>query len=152
MGIKKCHSFYKIHHSPISGIEVVSCQARIKEKDLCISSVYIPPNTNVSRHILMDIISVLPAPRLVLGDFNSHGTGWGGSYDDNRSKIIYDLCDDFNMTILNTGEVTRISGPQSQESRLDLALASNLLSLDCTWKVIQDPYGSAYSDYDYDWT
>ena len=142
LGIKKSHSFYRIHHSSISGIEVVSCQARIKEKDLCIASVYIPPKLSVSRHQLVDIVSILPEPRLVLGDFNSHGTGWGSSYDDNRSKFIYDLCDDFNMTILNTGEVTRISGPQSQESRLDLALVSNLLSLDCTWKVIQDPYGS----------
>ena len=39
LGIKKCHSFYKIHQSPISGIEVVSCQARIKGKDLCLASV-----------------------------------------------------------------------------------------------------------------
>ena len=142
VGIKKCHTFYRIHHTPVTGIEIVSCQAKIKGTDLSISSVYIPPNTKVSRHQLEDITSCLPEPRLILGDFNSHGTGWGSSYDDNRSKMIYDLCDNFSMTILNTGEVTRISGPHTQESRLDLSLASSMLSLDCTWKVIQDPYGS----------
>ena len=142
LGIKKCHSFYRILHTPSTGIEVVSCHARIKEKDLCLASVYIPPNIKVNRHQLVDTSAILPEPRLILGDFNSHGTGWGSTYDDNRSKIIYDLCDDFNMTILNTGEVTRISSSGTQESSLDLSLVSNQLSLDCTWKVIQDPHGS----------
>ena len=47
-----------------------------------------------------------------------------------------------SMTILNTGEVTRISSSGTQESSLDLSLVSNQSSLDCTWKVIKDPYGS----------
>jgi len=142
LGIKKSHSFYRISLPSFLGVEVAACQARIKGKDLCIASVYIPHRDKVRRHHLTDITEVLPEPRLIVGDFNSHGTGWGEPYDDNLSTVIYDLCDDFNLTILNTGEPTRIPKPPARPSALDLALCSRSLALDCTWKTIQDPEGS----------
>ena len=93
-------------------------------------------------HRLTSVAEVMPEPRLIVGDFNSHGIGWGGNLDDQRSKVIYDLCDDFKMTILTTGEATRIAAPPGRESCLDISLCSASLSLDCEWKTIQDPHGS----------
>lgn len=141
LGIKKCYSFYRIPIPVLPGIEIVACQINVKCKDLCIASVYIPPNRSINRRQLWSAISFLSSPVLILGDLNSHGIGWGESYDDNRAGIIYDLCDDFNLTVLNTGEVTRIA-KRGRHSRLDLSLCSGSLSLDCTWKVIEDPHGS----------
>ena len=46
------------------------------------------------------------------------------------------------MTLLNTGEATRVPNPPARESVLDLSLCSTSLSLDCRWKVINDPHGS----------
>lgn len=142
LGVRECHSFFRIDLPSLTGIEIVAIEAQINGKSLCIASVYIPPGARVSRHQLNNILELLPEPRLVLGDFNSHGTGWGESYDDNRSTLIYDLCDDFSMTILNTGEITRIAQPPYRDSRLDLSICTSTLSLDCTWEVIQDPHGS----------
>ncbi|XP_055628714.1 uncharacterized protein LOC129770104 [Toxorhynchites rutilus septentrionalis] len=142
LGIKKCHSFYRVTLPSMTGIEVVACQTQINGKDLCIASIYIPPRTMVGRHQFFDIIEALPEPRLILGDLNSHGTAWGSLYDDNRATLIYDLCDNFKLTVLNTGEATRIANPPARASMLDISLCSSSLSLDCTWKVIQDPHGS----------
>ena len=43
LGMKKCCSFYRINLPPMPCIEAVACQIRIKGKDLCIASIYVPP-------------------------------------------------------------------------------------------------------------
>ena len=145
LGIRKHHSFYRISLPSITGVEVVACQIIIRGRELSIASVYIPPNVGMAalQH-LSSVAEVMPEPRLIFGDFNSHGIGWGGHHDDHRSKVIYDLCDDFYLTILNTGEATRIATPPGRESHLDISLCSSSLSLDCEWKTIQDPHGSEH--------
>lgn len=142
LGINKLHSFYRIDLPSMTGPEVVACQVTIRGKSFSIASIYLPPNTAISRRDLSTICLAMPEPRLILGDFNSHGTAWGSPYNDNRSALILDLMDYFNLTILNTGEVTRVAPPPNPGSKLDLSICSNSLSLDCTWKVIQDPHGS----------
>ena len=143
LGIRKCHSFYRVTIPTITGVEVVACQIMIRGREISIASVYIPPNVELAAlHQLSSVAEVMPEPRLIVGDFNAHGTGWGGDHDDHRSKLIYDLCDVFNMSILNTGEATRIPAPPGRESHLDISLCSASLSLDCEWKTIQDPHGS----------
>ena len=91
IGIKKRYSFYRINLPPMPGIEAVACQIRIKGKDLCIASIYVPPRAPLKQRQLYDIAELLPDPRLIVGDFNSHGTGWGSIFDDNRSNLIYNL-------------------------------------------------------------
>ena len=143
LGIQKSHSFYRINLPSITGVEVVACQIMIRGRELCIASVYIPPNVGVaSLQQLASVTELMPEPRLIVGDFNSQGIAWGGHLDDQRSKVIYDLCDDFNLTIVNTGEATRIAAPSGRESHLDISLCSASLSLDCEWETIQDPHGS----------
>lgn len=142
LGIGKSHSFYRINLPPLNGIEAVACEVNVKGKSLCIVSMYMPPRIVINNKQLSDLCSALPGPLLLLGDFNSHGTAWGAQSDDTRSKLIIDMCDSFDMTILNTGEITRIAKPPSLGSAIDLSLCSNSLSLDCSWKVIQDPQGS----------
>ena len=143
LGIRKCHSFYRVSLPSITGVEVVACQVMIRGREVSIASVYIPPNVGVATlQQLSSVTEVMPEPRMIVGDFNSHGIAWGGGLDDQRSKVIYDLCDDYNLTILNTGEATRIAAPPRRESYLDISLCSASLSLDCEWKTIQDPHGS----------
>ena len=81
------------------GIEAAACQIRIKGKDLCVASIYVPPKGPLGKRQLYDIAKLLPEPQLIVGDYNSHGTGWGSIFDDNRSNLIYNLCDNFNLTI-----------------------------------------------------
>lgn len=142
LGIRHGLTFQRLNIPSQPGIEVVAIQVQIKNKCFSIASVYIPPKASVNRQQLKNIVEMMPEPRLILGDFNSHGTGWGELYDDNRANLIYDLCDEFNLTIKNSGEITRIARPPARESRLDLSICSRTLSIDCTWNVIQDPHGS----------
>ena len=142
LGIKKCYSFFRIDLPSVSKIEVVAIQTNMNGKDLCLASIYIPPSVRIEQRHLTDISELLPAPFLILGDFNSHCSLWGSQYDDNRSSSICNLIDDFNMTLLNTGEATRVPSPPARESVFDLSLSSTSLALDCQWKVINDPHGS----------
>lgn len=64
----------------------------------------IHPSEN-SRFPKSFIDSVIPEPRLILEDFNDDDDDLRELYDDNRSSVIYDLCDNFNVTIINTGEI-----------------------------------------------
>ena len=142
LGIKKCYSFFRIDLPSIPNIEVVAIQTKLKGKDLCVASIYIPPSARIEQRQLSAIAELLPAPFLILGDFNSHCTQWGSLYDDNRSSVICTFIDDFDLTFLNTGEATRVPNPPARKSVLDLSLCSTSLALDCEWKVINDPHGS----------
>lgn len=142
IGIRKPHSFYRVQLPNLGSIEAVACQARIRGEDICIVSVYIPSDASVTRQNLHTLVECLQAPRLILGDFNSHSQEWGCQRDDTRSRLILDLCDDYDMLILNSGEMTRLSSPSTEPSAIDLSLCSNSMALNCEWNVIQDPYES----------
>lgn len=142
LGIKRGVNFHKIELPVYPGIEIIAIEATINGKTFSIASIYLPPAVRVGYHHIKNILETLPEPRVILGDFNSHGTGWGEPIDDNRSTIIYDVCDEFRMTILNTGKITRIPKPPNRGSRLDLSLCSRSSALDCSWDVLEDPHRS----------
>ncbi|GFO27935.1 RNA-directed DNA polymerase from mobile element jockey [Plakobranchus ocellatus] len=47
------------------------------EKTLTICSLYLPPNSPVSKLSLAELFEQPPKPFLVLGDFNAHSPAWG---------------------------------------------------------------------------
>ena len=74
LGIRKCHSFYRISLPSIIDVEVVACQVTIRGKELSIASVYIPPNVAMATlQRLSSVAEVMPEQRLIVGDFNPHG-------------------------------------------------------------------------------
>ena len=74
----------------------------------------------------------------VLGDFNAHGTAWGEEEDDSRSQLLYEVFEEFQLNVLNTGEITRVAAPSTRSSRIDLSLCSASLSLNCSWLTLPD--------------
>ena len=69
---------------------------------------------------LETVVTVLPKPFFILGDFNAHGSDWGCTHDDNQAPIIRDICDAHCLTILNSGEATRVSSPMARPIAIDL--------------------------------
>ena len=48
----------------------------------------------------------LPAPFVLIGDFNAHSRLWGDMWQDSRGQMVEKLLNDYNLCLLNTGEPT----------------------------------------------
>ncbi|GFO36939.1 Pol-like protein [Plakobranchus ocellatus] len=60
------------------GLHAAAATISLK-KTLTVYSLYLPPNSPVSKLSLAELFEQLPKPFLVLGDFNAHTPAWGGT-------------------------------------------------------------------------
>lgn len=84
----------------------------------------------------------IPAPIILLGDFNAHSDLWGSEQLDERGKAIEEFISDNDLIILNTGAHTRIDLHDGKTSAIDLSIASESLARRLTWEVVSDTHGS----------
>lgn len=68
-------------------LEAVAAQVYVN-KLITVVSLYLPPSDNVSLQELNDLVEQLPAPFVIMGDFNAHHCLWGGDKIDSRGKQI----------------------------------------------------------------
>lgn len=90
---------------------------------LTICSIYIPPTDMLRLEELTSLISSLPSPILLLGDFNAHSPSWGGHYINQHGKIIEECIDILNLTILNT-KPTHLNAAHHTWTTIDLVISS----------------------------
>ena len=76
------------------------------KKTLTVCNVYIPPSLNVNFLDLKHLIEQLPAPFVLVGDFNAHSPLLGDVRQDSRGQMVEKLLNDYNLCYLNTGEPT----------------------------------------------
>ena len=81
---------------------------------------------------------------IITGDFNAHNPLWKSKFLDGRGKCIEDLLDEYNFTLINTGEPT-YHRSDGFSSVLDLTFVSNGLAHKSSWKVLSDTLGSDHS-------
>lgn len=141
IGVRRGIEFHSLPVPNAGSIEVVACSIKMRDFTCSILSVYIPPNCPFSAEPLRQILNSVPEPCMILGDFNAHGMAWGSCRDDGRSKIIMEILDDFRFSILNDGSYTRINHINNP-SCLDLSLCTSSIALNCSWKTVNDPFGS----------
>jgi hypothetical protein len=112
--------------------------------DLCFTlcSVYLPPAIPVSLAYLTNLISQLPPPFILLGDFNARNILWGAVLTDKRGRSVYDVCAGFDLILLNTGAHTHLYLGSGTLSTLDLAFCSPGLAVQLDWSVLPDLHGS----------
>lgn len=110
-------------------------------KNICFVSVYIPRPSSIIFTEIDSIISTLPRPYIILGDFNSQHQSWGSSSNHYGSAII-DLLDSHNICILNTGNPTRRTSPNEGLSAPDLSLCSPGLASKLIWDTLPSTHGS----------
>lgn len=87
---------------------------------ISICCLYLPPNFAVTKQDIQAIIDQLPTPFLIVGDLNSHNPLWGGSYSNNKGKIIQEILEENDLSIFNTKEHTHLSASHNSWSTIDL--------------------------------
>ena len=70
--------------------------------------------------MLEALIQQLPAPLVLVEDFNRHNRMWGSNDNDARGKMIERVICNNNLNVLNNGAPTRIK--DNAESAIDLTI------------------------------
>ncbi|GFO04556.1 RNA-directed DNA polymerase from mobile element jockey [Plakobranchus ocellatus] len=112
------------------------------EKTLTVCSLYLPPNSQVSKLSLTELFEQLPKPFLVLGDFKAHSPAWGDSRRDGRGRMLEEFTAEKDLIFLNSGEQTFVHLAYHSTSAIDLAVASPSIAAECSWAAHSDLCGS----------
>ncbi|GFN89045.1 RNA-directed DNA polymerase from mobile element jockey [Plakobranchus ocellatus] len=112
------------------------------EKTLTVCSLYLPPNSSVSKLSLAELFEHLPKPFLVLGDFNAHSPAWGDSRWDGQGRMLEVFTAENDLIILNSGEQTFVHSAYHSTSAIDLAVASPSIAAECSWAAHSDLCGN----------
>lgn len=97
-------------------------------KKVTICNIYIPPNMDLKQDDIRELIRQLPAPYVLLGDFNAHNPLWGSQNYNSKGKIIEDILDSTNLILLNSGNPTHFNSNAGTFSNIDLAMADARIS------------------------
>ena len=111
-------------------------------KTITICSLYLPPSENFSVLALSQLVSQLPTPFIICGDFNGHSITWGCDSNNTRGNKIDDFIADNDLCLLNDGSFTYLHPGSGTYTAIDLSLCSPNLLLDMNIKVDDDSYGS----------
>jgi len=124
-----------------STLQAVACRISIPDPvSLC--SVYLPPNSTWSCTDLLSLVSQLPSPVLLMGDFNSHSTLWGCRSTNQKGLEIESFLMQGNLCLLNNTLPTYIHPATGSLSSLDLTFCDPSLYLNYTWSVHDELCGS----------
>ncbi|GFX46007.1 putative RNA-directed DNA polymerase from transposon X-element [Trichonephila clavipes] len=104
--------------------------------------VYLPPNDVVPQVDLNQLVSQLPAPFILLGDFNGHSPLWGHDDTNSRGRQIEQLISDHCLCLLNNDEKTYFHAPTRTFHSLDLAICSPTLLPMLNFEVANDLHNS----------
>ena len=86
------------------------------------------------------LINQLPAPSIIMGDFNSYNVLLGSNPTDTRGRIIENFISEHNLQLLNTGQPTRIG--YNCETAIDLTTTTNDIEPMLQWSVSHTPWNS----------
>ncbi|GFW85734.1 putative RNA-directed DNA polymerase from transposon X-element [Trichonephila clavipes] len=103
---------------------------------------YLPPNTVIHQHDLNNLVDQLPAPFVILGDFNGHSTLWGSAKTNPRGRQIEQVLSDHCLYLLNHEEPTYVHEPTRSFHTLDLAICSPSLLPHLNLSIEKDLYNS----------
>ncbi|GFV30713.1 putative RNA-directed DNA polymerase from transposon X-element [Trichonephila clavipes] len=109
---------------------------------ITVCCLYLPPNAVVHQQDLNNLVDQLPAPFVILGDFNGHSTLWGSVKTNPRGRPIKQVLSDHCLCLLNPEEPTYFHKPTRSFHTLDLAICSQSLLPNLNFSVEMDLYNS----------
>lgn len=135
------------HHLPFSHFPISSHSNDFSiiaaiVNNICYVSIYIPHPSSSIFVELDSIISTLPKPFILLGDFNSQHSSWGSSTTNTYGVSLIELLDSHNLCFLNDGSVTRRTSPNEGSSVPDLSICTPSLASTISWSTLSSSYGS----------
>lgn len=136
--IRNSFPYSLVNLSSHDGINAVA----VKVNNISYLSVYIPsPSACILRN-LKSMLSSVPKPYIVLGDFNCRHIMWGSDRSDTFGNSLFSILDDLDLCVLNTGLPTRRPRPGESSSALDISICSSEVASLLTWTVLDSSYGS----------
>lgn len=130
--------FQQLH--VISNLQVVAVRMSFP-LDLTVCNFYLP-EAGWNTSDIAAIVSQLPKPFILLGDFNAHNPLWGSDHRDQRGKMVEHLLESPELVLLNDGSPTYFNARSRGFSRIDLTIVSASLATRFTWKALDDLHGS----------
>ncbi|GFU50703.1 putative RNA-directed DNA polymerase from transposon X-element [Trichonephila clavipes] len=109
---------------------------------ITVCCLYLPPNTAIHQHDLNNLVDQLPAPFIILGDFNGHSTLWGSAKTNPRGRQIEQVLSDHCLCLLNHEEPTYFHEPTRSFHTIDLAICSPSLLPHLNLSVEKNLYNS----------
>ncbi len=91
---------------------------------ITVCSIYLPPSKKIDKTELSDLISSLPSPFILLGDFNAHNTIWRGQYTNHHGTVLEDCLTTHNLSIVTPPGPTHFSTAHRTWSTIDLIITS----------------------------
>ncbi|GFU43454.1 uncharacterized protein TNCV_53531 [Trichonephila clavipes] len=79
------------NRTPIQGLSYAAVAKKVTTSSVC--CLYLPPNVVIRQQDLNDLVDQLPAPFVILGDFNGHSTLWGSVKTNHRGRQIEQVID-----------------------------------------------------------
>src|SRR5206468_8478145 len=107
---------------------------------LTVVNVYDPPVQLVDLEDYAQVFSI-GGRVVVTGDFNAHNPLWKSEQMDRRGRCIEDMLEDYDFTMLNTGQPT-YQKAHGGTSVLDLSFVSSAMAGRCEWSVGNSTLGS----------
>ena len=139
--IKTGISFTVLNTDEIENVEVFSVNIKTETGHLEIVNTYIAPDIKLTKTQIEKIFPLKSA--IVLGDFNTHSKSWGCTNVNERGQILEEILNDKQLTVLNTGQPTRIPSINSKNrSVIDLSIVTKELALNCQHYVTNNSMGS----------
>jgi hypothetical protein len=110
---------------------------------ITVCSLYLPPGrTAGDLHELDNLVTQLPPPFLILGDYNAHSDLWGDQPLRPDGRIIENFISNNDLNFLNDGSFTYLHPGSGSWSAIDLSLCTPSIYLDFNWTVCDDQHGS----------
>ncbi|GBO21672.1 hypothetical protein AVEN_215020-1 [Araneus ventricosus] len=106
-----------------TSLQAVAVQVHIKTL-VTVCCIYLPPNDTISQNDLNILVDQLPAPFILLGDFNGHSTLWGSESTNTLGRQIEQFISDNCICLLNNDEKTYFHEPTRTFHSLDRAICS----------------------------
>lgn len=123
-------------------LQAVAVTVQLSRK-ITICSIYNSRSHSLTEQLLNNLINQLPAPIILMGDFNSYSPLWGSSSTDARGRAVESFIETNSLNVLNNGSPTRVGF--NSESAIDLTIISPTLASDCNWEVLPSPRDSDHN-------
>ena len=117
-----------------SNIQCVAVRVSL-HKTFTVCCIYIPPSQSFAISDLDHIYSQLPAPVLLVGDFNAHHISWGNNRTTPKGIIIDNFINRNSLNIMNDGSSTFSHPGTGAQTAIDLSICHPSLFLDFKWRV-----------------
>lgn len=111
-------------------------------RTVTICNLYVPPHHQLALRDLENLVSQLPTPFLLMGDFNARHSLWGDTGENHNGRVIFDYLSNTDHTLMNDLTGTRFDIRTGNSSNLDLSICSPSLSLEFAWRVSDELLGS----------